>query len=163
MGNTVQEEKQQTTFEAILEQLKIVVVIYGIIAIIHIVSVRSDLMELGKATLVSFVLVILSIVLKNVVKKPNLPGFAWATLVSFVFTLPISPVGDFIVDALSAYSFSLVGIPLLAFAGIAVGEQLEIFKKLSWKIVIVSFVVMASTYFGSAAISNLVLALNKMI
>ena len=101
--------------------------------------------------------------MKNVVKKPNLPGFAWATLVSFVLTLPISPIADFIVNAMSAYSFGLVGLPLLAFAGIAVGDQLEVFKKLSWKIVIVSFVVMASTYFGSAAISNIILSLKGMI
>lgn len=163
MANTVQAEKKPTTMENIVEQVKIVIVVYGIIAIIHLVSVRSNLLELGKATLVSFVLVLVSITLKNFVKKPNLPGFAWSTLVAFVLTLPISPVDDFIVNTLSAYSFGLVGLPLLAFAGIAVGEQLEVFKKLSWKIVIISFVVMASTYFGSALISNIVLALNGMI
>ena len=163
MANTAQAEEKVSTLENIIEQIKIVIVVYGIIAVIHLVSVRSNLMELGKATLVSFVLVVLSILLKNFVKKPNLPGFAWSTLVAFALTLPISPVADFIVNTLQAYSFGLVGIPLLAFAGIAVGEQLEVFKKLSWKIVLISFVVMASTYFGSAHISNIVLALNGMI
>lgn len=163
MANTAQAEEKVSTIENIIEQIKIVIVVYGIIAVIHLVSVRSNLMELGKATLVSFVLVVLSILLKNFVKKPNLPGFAWSTLVAFALTLPISPVADFIVNTLQAYSFGLVGIPLLAFAGIAVGEQLEVFKKLSWKIVLISFVVMASTYFGSALISNIVLALNGMI
>ena len=163
MANTAQAEEKVSTLENIIEQIKIVIVVYGIIAVIHLVSVRSNLMELGKATLVSFVLVVLSILLKNFVKKPKLPGFAWSTLVAFALTLPISPVADFIVNTLQAYSFGLVGIPLLAFAGIAVGEQLEVFKKLSWKIVLISFVVMASTYFGSALISNIVLALNGMI
>ncbi|MEE1030917.1 MAG: hypothetical protein U0L12_02120 [Ruminococcus sp.] len=163
MANTAQAEEKVSTLENIIEQIKIVIVVYGIIAVIHLVSVRSNLMELGKATLVSFVLVVLSILLKNFVKKPNLPGFAWSTLVAFALTLPISPVADFIVNTLQAYSFGLVGIPLLAFAGIAVGEQLEVFKKLSWKIVLIAFVVMASTYFGSALISNIVLALNGMI
>ena len=163
MANTAQTEEKVSTLENIIEQIKIVIVVFGIIAVIHLVSVRSNLMELGKATLVSFVLVVLSILLKNFVKKPNLPGFAWSTLVAFALTLPISPVADFIVNTLQAYSFGLVGIPLLAFAGIAVGEQLEVFKKLSWKIVLIAFVVMASTYFGSALISNIVLALNGMI
>lgn len=163
MANTAQAEEKVSTLENIIEQIKIVIVVYGIIAVIHLVSVRSNLMELGKATLVSFVLVVLSILLKNFVKKPNLPGFAWSTLVAFALTLPISPVADFIVNTLQAYSFGLVGIPLLAFAGIAVGEQLEVFKKLSWKIALIAFVVMASTYFGSALISNIVLALNGMI
>ena len=163
MANTAQAEEKVSTLENIIEQIKIVIVVNGIIAVNHLVSVRSNLMELGKATLVSFVLVVLSILLKNFVKKPNLPGFAWSTLVAFALTLPISPVADFIVNTLQAYSFGLVGIPLLAFAGIAVGEQLEVFKKLSWKIVLIAFVVMASTYFGSALISNIVLALNGMI
>ncbi len=68
----------------ILEQIKIVLVIYGIVIIIHMVSIGSKLPDLAKSTVVSFVMVVIAITLKNVVKKPNLPGFAWATLVSFV-------------------------------------------------------------------------------
>lgn len=134
MENTKQTPQEKSTLSNILEQIKIVLVIYGIVIIIHMVSIGSKLPDLAKSTLVSFVL-----------------------------TLPISPIADFIVNAMSAYSFGLVGLPLLAFAGIAVGDQLEVFKKLSWKIVIVSFVVMASTYFGSAAISNIILSLKGMI
>ena len=151
MENTKQTPQEKSTLSNILEQIKIVLVIYGIVIIIHMVSIGSKLPDLAKSTVVSFVMVVIAITLKNVVKKPNLPGFAWATLVSFI------------VNAMSAYSFGLVGLPLLAFAGIAVGDQLEVFKKLSWKIVIVSFVVMASTYFGSAAISNIILSLKGMI
>lgn len=147
----------------ILEQIKIVVVLYLVIGLIHIVSVGSEVTDLSRATVISFAMVVVAIILKNVVQRPNLPGFAWATLVSFVCTLPVSPVSDSIVNGMSAFSFGLVGLPLLAFAGIAVGEQLEVFKKLSWKIVLVSFVVMASTYFGSALISSGVLLAKGLI
>lgn len=129
MENTKQTPQEKSTLSNILEQIKIVLVIYGIVIIIHMVSIGSKLPDLAKSTVVSFVMVVIAITLKNVVKKPNLPGFAWATLVSFVLTLPISPIADFIVNAMSAYSFGLVGLPLLAFAGIAVGDQLEVFKK----------------------------------
>ena len=145
MENTKQTPQEKSTLSNILEQIKIVLVIYGIVIIIHMVSIGSKLPDLAKSTVVSFVMVVIAITLKNVVKKPNLPGFAWATLVSFVLTLPISPIADFIVNAMSAYSFGLVGLPLLAFAGIAVGDQLEVFKKLSWKIVIVSFLTKKSS------------------
>ena len=154
---------KKTAVNFISNLIKIIVVIYGIVIVIHMVSMGSPLPGLLKSTVVSFIMVAIAIVLKNVVKKPNLPGFAWATLVAFFLTLPISPLSDTIVELMSAYSFGLVGIPLLSFAGIAVGEQLEVFKKLSWKIVIISFVVMASTYFGSAAISNIILAAKGLI
>ena len=156
--------KEKALLETILEQIKIViVVIYGIVIVIHMVSMGSPLPGLLKSTVVSFIMVAIAIVLKNVVKKPDLPGFAWATLVAFFLTLPVSPLSDTIVELMSSYSFGLVGIPLLSFAGIAVGEQLDVFRKLSWKIVIISFVVMASTYFGSAAISNIILLAKGLI
>ena len=100
MENTKQTPQEKSTLSNILEQIKIVI-------IIHMVSIGSKLPDLAKSTVVSFVMVVIAITLKNVVKKPNLPGFAWATLVSFV--------------------------------------------------------VMASTYFGSAAISNIILSLKGMI
>ena len=101
MENTKQTPQEKSTLSNILEQIKIVLVIYGIVIIIHMVSIGSKLPDLAKSTVVSFVMVVFAITLKNVVKKPNLPGFAWATLVSFVLTLPISPIADFIVNAMS--------------------------------------------------------------
>lgn len=147
----------------ILDQIKIVIVLYGIICILHLFSMGTPVPQLLMATATSFLMVVIAITLKNFVKKPNLPGFAWATLVSFFLTLPISPLSDKIVEIMGSYNFSLVGLPLLAFAGIAVGEQLDVFRKLSWKIVLVSFVVMASTYFFSAGISNIVLSIRGMV
>lgn len=153
------------TFQDIIEQLKLIIIIYGIIILIHMMSPASDskLPGLLLSTAVSFVMVFISLILKNLIKRPNLPGFAWATLISFFLTLPISPVQELIISSMKSYSFGLVGIPLVAFAGIAVGDQLDVFKKLSWRIVLVSLVVMASTYFFSAAIANAVLASKGML
>jgi hypothetical protein len=145
----------------ILKQIKIVIFIYMIICVVQMFSLGTAPMELLKASLVSFAMVVLAITAKNFVKHPNLPGFAWATLISFVLTLPVSPLSDFIVGTVG--KFNLVGLPLLAFAGISVGEQLGVLKKLSWKIVLISFLVMASTYWGSALISQVVMSLNGTI
>ena len=147
----------------ILEQIKIVIFIYMIICVVQMFSLGTAPMELLKSSLVSFAMVVLPITAKNFVKHPNLPGFAWATLISFVLTLPVSPLSDFIVGTVGKFNFSLVGLPLLAFAGISVGEQLGVLKKLSWKIVLISFLVMASTYWGSALISQVVMSLNGTI
>src|SRR5699024_1119906 len=151
------------TFSDIMNQIKTVIFIYLMIIILHILSSESNLGNVLITTMVSFLMVVITIVLKNLIKRPNLPGFAWATLVSFFLTLPISPLQGIIVESMEHYIFSLVGLPLLAFAGISVGDQLSLFKDLSWKIVIVSFVVMASTYFGSALISNFILSIRGLI
>ncbi len=151
------------TVSNILEQIKIVIFVYAIICTIQMFSLHTPLQELVIASIISFLMVALAIILKNVVKHPNLPGFAWATLISFFLTIPVSPLSGFIVSTVGKFNFGLVGLPLLAFAGISVGEQLGVLKKLSWKIVIVSFIVMTSTYWFSALVSQLIMKANHMI
>ena len=89
MENTKQTPQEKSTLSNILEQNKIVLVIYGIVIIIHMVSIGSKLPDLAKSTVVSFVMVVIAITLKNVVKKPNLPGFAFSGSLWAIF--PIRP------------------------------------------------------------------------
>ncbi|MEG0671385.1 MAG: hypothetical protein RR891_01880 [Clostridium sp.] len=151
------------TFESIIEQFKIVIFVYIIICFGQAVALRTPVKDLLIGSVLSFSLVSLAIIVKNLVKKPNLPGFAWATLISFLLTLPISPVGGIIVANVGKLNFMSAVTPLLAFAGISVGNQLHILKTLSWKLVLISFIVMTSTYFGSALIAQLVLKFSQMI
>ncbi|MDB0438738.1 hypothetical protein C4R89_04170 [Clostridioides difficile] len=137
--------------------------IYIIICFGQAIALKTQVKDLVIGSVFGFILVIIAIIIKNSVKRPNLPGFAWATLVAFVLSLPISPVGDFIASNIGKINFMSTVTPLLAFAGISVGNQLDILKTLSWKLVVISFIVMTSTYFGSAFISQTVLKINGMI
>lgn len=151
------------TLKTIMEQIKIVMFIYIIICFGQAIALKTQAKDLLIGSIFGFILVIIAIVIKNFVKRPNLPGFAWATLVAFALSLPISPVGDFIASNIGKINFMSTVTPLLAFAGISVGNQLDILKTLSWKLVVISFIVMTSTYFGSAFISQTVLKINGMI
>ena len=83
MENTKQTPQEKSTLSDILEQIKIVLVIYGIVIIIHMVSIGSKLPDLAKSTVVSFVMVVIAITLKNVVKNlifQDLRGLHWYPL-----------------------------------------------------------------------------------
>ena len=49
--------KEKSLLETILEQIKIIVVIYGIIIVVHMVSMGTPLPGLLKSTVVSFIMV----------------------------------------------------------------------------------------------------------
>ncbi len=53
--------------------------------------------------------------------------------------------------------------PILAFAGIAVGTQVDRLKQLSWKLVVVAFAVFLGTFFGSAVVAEIVLKIQGLI
>jgi hypothetical protein len=53
--------------------------------------------------------------------------------------------------------------PILAFAGISVGNRITQLKTVSWRLIIVAFAVFTGTYFGSALISQVVLKIQGII
>lgn len=152
-----------STRSIIKEQVGIVICIYAIVFICQIIAKGTNPIDILKGMMVSLLIVIPAIIIKNVVTKPNLPGFAWSTLLAALLTLPISPVQPLISELVGKIDFMVTVIPLLAFAGISIGDKLPQLKKMSWKIALVALVVMSSTYFGSALIAQLVLGYNDII
>jgi len=47
--------------------------------------------------------------------------------------------------------------PILAYAGVAIGKDLDAFAKTGWRIVVLSCSIFIGTYVGSAVIAQLIL------
>lgn len=150
-------------FNSSIEQIAIVICIYIISYICQVAIKGTGVEVLLKGMVVSFFIVVPAIFIKNFVKRPNLPGFAWSTLIAAAATLPISPLQDIIVSNAGKIDFQITAIPLLAFAGISIGDKIPQLKKISLKIALIAIVVMCSTYFGSALIAQCVLKFTHMI
>ncbi len=102
------------------------------------------------------ILAMVSLVLKDIFPL-RLPAFAWATFIAFVLTLPMLPTSEFLMRYVTKVNFLATTTPILAFAGISVGNKIQILKKISWKLVVVSLFVFVGTFFGSAIIAHLLL------
>jgi hypothetical protein len=87
-----------------------------------------------------------------------LPGVAWVSLVSIVFTLPWLPGSAWLVEQLSAINFLAIVTPVLAYAGLALSSrELGMFRQAGWKLVIIALLVFTGTFISSAVIAHLVL------
>jgi len=91
------------------------------------------------------------------------PAFAWVTLLALIFSLPAFPGSDVFMKLTNKVDFLSTTTPILAFAGISVGNKIDVLKKLSWKLVLIALLVFTSTFFGSALISQLILSLQGKI
>lgn len=128
------------------------------------ISLKGNLNVIN-AILGMLIIAIISIVALKI--KENIPikipAFAWASLLSLLLTLPWSPVQGIILELIKEISAGQIGTVILTFAGVSIGLKLNDVKKLSWKIVIVAFVVFLGTFFGSATISHFVLKFQGLI
>ena len=60
-------------------------------------------------------------------------------------------------EAVKKVGFLQLCTPILAYAGIAIGKDLDAFAKSGWRIVVVACVVFTGTYIGSAIIAQTIL------
>ena len=117
--------------------------------------------EAAPALVVMDILVIIAMFVQSLFERipkwPKLPTALYLTLIDTYIGSSISPVQDWIVTNISKVELMALCTPILAYAGIAIGKDLDEFKKQGVKIVIVSILTFIGTFVGSAVIAEVVL------
>lgn len=90
----------------------------------------------------------------------KIPAVAYIVTLATIVTIPAFPLSSFISYHTGNVDFTTLCTPILAYAGIYTGENLDNLKKTGPKIIILSIFVILGTYIGSAVIAQVIL---KMI
>ncbi len=96
--------------------------------------------------------------------KFHLPTIVYISLVAVLSSIPgFSPIADFIIREFNKISLLALCTPILAYAGISIGKDLEAFKKQGFAIICVALCTFFGTYVGSAIIAQIVLKITGVI
>ncbi len=84
----------------------------------------------------------------------GIPGVAYVVTLGCILTIPGVPGADIINACMKKVGFVSLCTPILAYAGVAIGKDLDAFAKTGWRIVVLSCVIFIGTYLGSAIIAQ---------
>lgn len=90
----------------------------------------------------------------------KIPAVAYIVTLATIVTIPAFLLSSFISYHTGNVDFTTLCTPILAYAGIYTGENLDNLKKTGPKIILISIFVILGTYIGSAIIAQIIL---KMI
>lgn len=113
-----------------------------------------------------FLIIVLALgcfAIKDAFPKFPLPAYALSTIVGMIVSIPALSISKFFAPEIGTVEFMPLCTPLLAFAGISVGDKIEQLKAMSWKIVIIALVVFTTIFFACALIAQGVLRLQGAI
>jgi hypothetical protein len=85
----------------------------------------------------------------------KIPAVCWVSIVAMFLTSPWCPWGAQIAQISSVNDFLGVTTPMLTFAGLSIAKDIPAFRRLGWRIVLVSFVANAGTFLGAAIVAQL--------
>lgn len=85
----------------------------------------------------------------------KIPAVCWVSIAAMFLTSPVCPWGTEIAALSARNDFLGVTTPMLTFAGLSIAKDIPAFRKLGWRIVLVSFVSNAGTFIGASIIAQI--------
>jgi len=149
--------------ENTLYQLKMLLVVAVLILIGQKIGFKVPILKAVPGMILVVIVCLLSLTIKDLLPNLKFPAFAWATMIGLILSMPFMPTAKVFLEYTNQVNFLGTTTPILALAGISVGNKIPQLKKMSWKILVISLVVFASTYFGSAIIAQIVLKIQGII
>ena len=90
----------------------------------------------------------------------NISSILYISIIGILLALPISPTSGFVLYYVSKVELLSIVTVFLAYVGIGMGKSWDEFKALGWRAIVVTMLVIASTYYGSAIVSHIILVLS---
>ncbi|EQF27230.1 putative membrane protein [Clostridioides difficile CD160] len=144
-------------------QLLVMSVIGVIILIGQRISVGTSIVTALPGMVMLILAAMAAMIVKDLFPKSIFPAFGFATIIGLLLSMPYSPTSEVFLTNTNNINFMAVTTPLLAFAGISVGNKIESLKEMSWKIVIISLIVFTTIFFACASIAHIVLSIQGKI
>ena len=117
--------------------------------------------------LLLFIITVLGLVVWDLIGKAtggkNLPAIAYISLIAIIMTIPGFPGAEFTAASINKIGLLPLCTPILAYAGISIGKDLDAFRKQGFAIVMVALFAFIGTYIGSAIIAQIVLKVTGII
>lgn len=140
-----------------MKEITIVLLITAAITVVgNFIGYKVNMIEAIPGVLILVLISIAGIGLAKIIPG-NIPSVAYIVTLSTVLTVPGIPGAAAISNYVSKVNFLALTTPILAYAGIYTGKNLDSLKKTGWRIVVVSIFVITGTYLGSALIAHFIL------
>ena len=141
----------------IFETIFVFILVAIIMAAGNTVGYKIDLISSLEAVAMLVIISIVGLLISKLPGFNKLPVILWVSVVAAIMSAPIFPYHEEVVAITDQVSLLAVCTPILAYAGLAIGKDLALFKNISWRIIPVSLAVFSGTFIFAAIIAQVTL------
>lgn len=140
----------------IMDSLIVLLITAGISVVGNLVGYKVNIIESIPGMLILVAIALAGVILAKVLPI-KIPSVAYIVTLSTILTVPGVPGSAMISEMVSKVNFLALTTPILGYAGIYTGKNLDSLKKTGWRIFVLAIFVMVGTYLGSAIIADILL------
>lgn len=145
-----------------LQEKLLVFLLTGVAAVIgNTISYKHPIGEAVIGYLILVAIIMIGLLIHRMI--PKLPMVFWVSIIAIAATAPFSPIAKTVSFYTGKVDFLALATPILAYAGLAVGKDLNAFKKMSWRIVVVAICVYTGTFLFATIIAEVIMRMQGII
>ncbi|MEA5083349.1 MAG: hypothetical protein VB018_04250 [Lachnospiraceae bacterium] len=144
------------TFDTVLEWLLVLLISGSIMLVGNFVGFGNSILTAIPGMLILIAISVIGLFLAKIIPI-KIPAICYISIIGILIAVPSSPVSSYVVDACSKINLLAICTPVLAYTGVSIGKSWSEFKKIGWRGVIVTLMVMFGTFFTSALFAQLLL------
>lgn len=103
------------------------------------------------------ILIIIAVLVGDLIyygTKRILPAVCWISFIAMAMTFPMTPYSAEVAALTGKVNFLAMITPMLTFAGLSLAKDVPAFRRLGWRIVVVSLLANAGVFLAAAAIAQ---------
>ncbi|MCQ2964290.1 MAG: DUF3100 domain-containing protein [archaeon] len=133
-----------------------------IVAIGNAVGLQKSVLNGFIGMLILSIITIIGLALERIISW-DIPALLYISIIGIILAIPGMPTAETVYYFVSSLEISSICTAFLAYVGIAIGNDWDKFKKIGWRGIIITMVVIAGTYYCSATIAQISLMLTHVI
>ena len=133
-----------------------------IVAVGNFIGFHTSIIDAFIGMLLISLITIVGMALERLIPW-NIQAIIYISLIGIFVAIPGVPTADFLVHYVSQIDLTTICTAFLAYVGIAIGNDWEEFKKIGWKGIVITLIVISGTYLCSAAIAHITLVATGMV
>lgn len=165
-GDLIDEDSANNPFGLKMENLRKIVAVFLVFSVI--VAIGNTLGNYAPFTdslIGMFIIVAITFIGLSITEiiPVKIPSIIVICLIGMFLAIPGVPTADFVTHYASQVDLTTICAAFLAYVGMALGKDWGEFKKIGWRGIVITLVVITGTYLGSAVIANIILVLSGSI
>lgn len=147
---------KRLTLDNVLEWFLVLVITGTLILIGNSVGSGTSLIASIPGMIILVVISVIGLTLSKLIPG-NIPAICYISVIGIAIAVPASPISAFVVEATKDIQLLSIVTPILAYTGVSIGKSWAEFKKIGWRGVVVTLLVMFGTFFVSAACAQMLM------
>lgn len=148
------------TLDEVLEWILVLLISGSITLVGNFVGYKNGILESIPGMLILIAISIIGLVLARVIPI-KMPAICYISIIGILIAIPASPISEYVIAATDKVSLLSICTPVLAYSGVSIGRSWADFKKIGWRGVVITLLVMFGTFFTSAVLAQLLMNFQK--